>query len=155
MSVLSEIKEKDAKTVSAQRKVAFDYLLEFSDISAEVMVGDFYLFEYNPKFRAFLRHWDRYPLVLVLNVYDDGFLGANLHYTTQKQRILLAKKYLNKNIKIPSKLLHRYIFAKADNLFFKVRDKDLMDFAALTLEEFRDSKNKFVSATKVQNLGKQ
>jgi len=154
MSVLSEIKKKGAKTVSTQRKVAFDYLLEVSDISDDVMVGDFYLFEYNPKFKAFLKQWDKYPLVLVLNVYDDGFLGANLHYTTQKQRILLAKKYLNKNIKIPPKLLHRYIFAKADNLFFKVRDKDLMDYAALTLEEFRDNKNRFISAAKVQKSGK-
>ena len=155
MSVLSEIKEQDAKTASTQRKVAFDYLLEFSDISDDVMVGDFYLFEYDPKFRAFLRHWDKYPLVLVLNIYEDGFLGANLHYTTQKQRMLLAQRYLKKNLKIPSKLIHRYIFKRADNLFFKIPDKDLIDYAALNLEEFRDSKNRFVSAKKVQNLGKQ
>lgn len=150
MSVLSEIKEKGAKTVSTQRKVAFDYLLETSDISDDVMVGDFYLFEYDPKFKAFLKQWDKYPLVLVLNIFEDGFLGANLHYTTQKQRMLIAKKYLNKSTRIPPKLLHRYIFARADNLFFKVPDKDLIDFAALTLEEFRDNKNKFVSARKVQ-----
>lgn len=152
MSVIKEISEKDAKTVSSQRQVAFNYL--FDHASDSVMVGDFYMFEYDPKYRAFLKHWDKYPLVLVMNIYDDGFLGANLHYTTQKQRMIIAKKFLNRNVSIPSKLLHRYIFNRADNLFFKVPEKELVEFAALPIEEFRDSKNRFVSAAKVQNSGK-
>jgi hypothetical protein len=152
MTVIKEIQEKEAKTISAQRQVAFNYL--FDSVSDSVMVGDFFLFEYDPKYRQFLKHWDKYPLVLVMNIYDNGFLGANLHYTTQKQRMIIAKKFLNRNVSIPSKLLHRYIFNRADNLFFKVPEKELVEFAALPIEEFRDSKNRFVSATKVQKLGK-
>lgn len=152
MTVIKEIQEKEAKTISAQRQVAFNYL--FDSASDNVMVGDFFIFEYDPKYRQFLRHWDKYPLVLVMNIYDDGFLGANLHYTTQKQRMIIAKKFLNRNVSIPSKLLHRYIFNRADNLFFKVPEEELVEFAALPIEEFRDSKNRFVSATKVQKLGK-
>ena len=152
MSVIKEIKEKDARTISAQRKIAFDYL--FDSVTDDVMVGDFFIFEYDPKYRQFLKHWDKYPLVLVMNIYDNGFLGANLHYTTQKQRMIIAKKFLNRNVSIPSKLLHRYIFNRADNLFFKVPEKELVEFAALPIEEFRDSKNRFVSATKVQKSGK-
>jgi len=49
------------------------------------------------------------------------------------------------------KLLHRYIIKRADNLFFEVPDKELVEFAALPIEEFRDSKNRFVSANKVQS----
>ena len=152
MSVIKEIKEKDARTISAQRKIAFDYL--FDSITDDVMVGDFFIFEYDPKYRQFLKHWDKYPLVLVMNIYDNGFLGANLHYTTQKQRMIIAKKFLNRNVSIPSKLLHRYIFNRADNMFFKVPEKELVEFAALPIEEFRDSKNRFVSAAKVQKSGK-
>jgi hypothetical protein len=152
MSVIKEIKEKDARTISAQRKIAFDYL--FDSVTDDVMVGDFFIFEYDPKYRQFLRHWDKYPLVLVMNIYDNGFLGANLHYTTQKQRMIIAKKFLNRNVSIPSKLLHRYIFNRADNMFFKVPEKELVEFAALPIEEFRDSKNRFVSAAKVQKSGK-
>ena len=152
MSVIKEIKEKDARTISAQRKIAFDYL--FDSVTDDVMVGDFFIFEYDPKYRQFLKHWDKYPLVLVMNIYDNGFLGANLHYTTQKQRMIIAKKFLNRNVSIPSKLLHRYIFNRADNMFFKVPEKELVEFAALPIEEFRDSKNRFVSAAKVQQSGK-
>ena len=152
MSVIKEIKEKDARTISAQRKIGFDYL--FDSITDDVMVGDFFIFEYDPKYRQFLKHWDKYPLVLVMNIYDNGFLGANLHYTTQKQRMIIAKKFLNRNVSIPSKLLHRYIFNRADNMFFKVPEKELVEFAALPIEEFRDSKNRFVSAAKVQKSGK-
>ena len=152
MTVIKEIQEKEAKTISAQRQVAFNYL--FDSVSDNVMVGDFFIFEYDPKYRQFLKHWDKYPLVLVMNIYDNGFLGANLHYTTQKQRMIIAKKFLNRNVSIPSKLLHRYIFNRADNLFFKVPEKELVEFAALPIEQFRDSKNRFVSATKVQKSGK-
>ena len=152
MTVIKEIQEKEAKTISAQRQVAFNYL--FDSVSDNVMVGDFFIFEYDPKYRQFLKHWDKYPLVLVMNIYDNGFLGANLHYTTQKQRMIIAKKFLNRNVSIPSKLLHRYIFNRADNLFFKVPEKELVEFAALPIEEFRDSNNRFVSAAKVQKSGK-
>lgn len=152
MSIIEKIKEEDAKTKSAQRTVAFNYL--FDNAVGNVMVGDIYLFEYDPKYRPILKQWDKYPLVLVTNIYEDGFLGANFHYTTQKQRMILAKKFLNRNVSIPPKLIHRYIFDRADNLFFKVPDEELVEFAALPIEEFRDNKNRFLSAAKVQKLGK-
>jgi len=152
MSIIQELKDKNAKSKTAQRQVAFNYLFDY--VTEDVMVGDFFLFEYDPKYRALLKHWDKYPLVLVLNIYDNGFLGANLHYTTPKQRMMIAKKFLNRNVSIPSKLLHRYIFNRADNMFFKVPEKELIEFAALPIEEFRDNRNRFVSAAKVQRLGR-
>jgi len=152
MSVIAQIKEKDARTKNKQREIAFDYL--FDNAKDDVMVGKFYLFEYDPKTKAQLARWDKYPLVLVTTLYDDGFMGANFHYTTPKQRMILAKKFLNKNVKIPFKLLHRYIIKRADNLFFEVPDEDLVEFAALPIEQFYDSKNRFVSSNKVQRSGR-
>lgn len=152
MSIIEKIKEEDAKTKSAQRTIAFNYL--FDNAVGTVMVGDVYLFEYDPKYRSILKHWDKYPLVLITNIYEDGFLGANFHYTTQKQRMILAKKFLNRNVSIPSKLIHRYIFNRADNLFFKVPEEELVEFSALSIEEFRDNKNRYMSAAKIQKLGK-
>jgi hypothetical protein len=113
-------------------------------------VGKFYLFEYDPKTKLQLARWDRYPLVLVTNIYEDGFMGANFHYTTEKQRMILAKKFLNRNVRIPLKLLHRYIISRADNLFFEVPESELVEFAALPIEQFYDSQNRFVSKKKVQ-----
>ena len=51
---------------------------------------------------------------------------------------------------LPDKLFHRYIVKRVDNLFFEVSDDDLIEYAALPLEQFYDSKNRFVSAKKVQ-----
>jgi hypothetical protein len=152
MSVIEKIKEEGAKTKHSQRQVAFDYL--FDHVKDDVMVGKFYLFEYNPKTKARLKRWDKYPLVLVTTMYDDGFMGANFHYTTEKQRMILAKKFLNSNVKIPFKLLHRYIINRADNLFFEVPDEDLIEFAALPIEQFYDKNNRFVSSSKVQRSGR-
>lgn len=152
MSVIEKIKEEGAKTKHSQRQVAFDYL--FDHVKDDVMVGKFYLFEYNPKTKARLKRWDKYPLVLVTTMYDDGFMGANFHYTTEKQRMILAKKFLNSNVKIPFKLLHRYIISRADNLFFEVPDEDLIEFAALPIEQFYDKNNRFVSSSKVQRSGR-
>lgn len=152
MSVIEKIKEEGAKTKNSQRQVAFDYL--FDHVKDDVMVGKFYLFEYNPKTKKRLKRWDKYPLVLVTTMYDDGFMGANFHYTTEKQRMILAKKFLNSNVKIPFKLLHRYIINRADNLFFEVPDEDLIEFAALPIEQFYDKNNRFVSSSKVQRSGR-
>ena len=150
MSVIAKIKEENARTVSKQRDVAFEYLFDKNYVKPDVMVGKFYLFEYDPKTKAQLARWDRYPLVLVTNIYDDGFMGANFHYTTEKQRMILAKKFLNNNVRIPLKLLHRYIVNRADNLFFEVPESELVEFAALPIEQFYDARNRFVSKKKVQ-----
>ena len=146
--MFQELKDENANTVSKQRSVAFNYL--FNNAKDDVMVGKFYLFEYNPKTKLQLARWDRYPLVLVTNIYEDGFMGANFHYTTEKQRMILAKKFLNRNVRIPLKLLHRYIISRADNLFFEVPESELIEFAALPIEQFYDSQNRFVSKKKVQ-----
>jgi len=152
MSVIKEIKDKNAKTLSTQRSIAFNYL--FENASDSVMVGDWYLFEYDPKYKPFLRHWDKYPLVLVLDIDENGFLGANVHYISPKRRVLLTQNFLNKKVTIPMKLIHRYIPKRADNLFFKVPETELIEFSALPIEEFRDNKNRFVSAAKIQSSNK-
>ena len=151
MSVMKEIKDKNAKSIQKQREIAFDYL--FKSARDFLLPGSIYFFEYNPKFKSNLKHWDKYPLVLVTDIYDNGFMGANLHYTTAKRRTILAQKYLNNNIassSMPDKLFHRYITGRAENIFFEVPDDDLIEYAALPLEQFYDNKNRFVSAKKVQ-----
>ena len=47
MSIIQELKDENANTVSKQRSVAFNYL--FNNAKDDVMVGKFYLFEYDPK----------------------------------------------------------------------------------------------------------
>jgi len=55
----------------------------------KTMLGRFYFFYYNPKTKDTLPYWDRFPMVVVLQRYDDGFLGLNLHYIYPKDRLIL------------------------------------------------------------------
>jgi hypothetical protein len=56
--------------------------------------GKLYFFLYDPKTKEELPYYDKFPLVLVLEKYDDGFLGLNLHYLPVKYRILFLRKLM-------------------------------------------------------------
>jgi len=56
--------------------------------------GKLYFFLYDPKTKEELPYYDRFPLVLVLEKYEDGFLGLNLHYLPVKYRILFLRKLM-------------------------------------------------------------
>lgn len=43
-------------------------------------IGRMYMFFYDPKHKQTLPHYDRFPLIFVMEKYKDGFLGMNLHY---------------------------------------------------------------------------
>lgn len=51
--------------------------------------GEFYLFNYDPKNKETLPYYDRYPLVLILDIYPGGFLGLNFHYIPATDRAKL------------------------------------------------------------------
>jgi hypothetical protein len=56
------------------------------------IIGKMYHFFYDPKYKDSLPYYDRFPLVIPIERYPDGFLGLNLHYIHPKQRILLLDK---------------------------------------------------------------
>jgi len=53
------------------------------------MIGRFYFFMYSAKTKEDLPYWDRFPLVIPLQRYPDGFLGLNLHYIYPRDRMIL------------------------------------------------------------------
>jgi len=55
-------------------------------------IGKMYFFYYSPKLKKTLPIYDRYPLVLPIEHYTDGFLGLNLHYLSPANRKLLLNK---------------------------------------------------------------
>lgn len=44
------------------------------------VIGKMFFFWYDPKHKATLPIYDRFPLVFPIEKYSDGFLGLNLHY---------------------------------------------------------------------------
>jgi hypothetical protein len=44
------------------------------------VMGNMYLFAYDPKHKDTLPYYDRYPLIFPINKAKGGFLGINMHY---------------------------------------------------------------------------
>ena len=59
------------------------------------MLGYLYYFFYDPKGKDDLPYYDKFPLVLVLQRYPDGFLGLNLHYLPLKYRLAFIGKLMD------------------------------------------------------------
>jgi hypothetical protein len=57
-------------------------------------LGGMYCFYYDPKTKEKLDYYDRFPMVLVLDRYTDGFLGLNLHYLPFQYRIAFLGKLM-------------------------------------------------------------
>jgi hypothetical protein len=55
-------------------------------------IGKMYFYFYDPKTKDTLPYYDRFPLVIPIESYKDGFLGLNLHYIHPKQRLMLLDK---------------------------------------------------------------
>jgi hypothetical protein len=58
------------------------------------LIGALYFFVYDPKGKNDLPYYDRFPLVMPLQRYDDGFLGLNLHYLPLKYRVAFMRKLM-------------------------------------------------------------
>lgn len=61
-------------------------------------IGSMYFFVYDPKGKNDLDYYDKFPLVIPLQSYSDGFLGLNLHYLPMKYRIYFMRKLMPKAI---------------------------------------------------------
>jgi len=59
------------------------------------MLGYLYYFFYDPKGKDDLPYYDKFPLVLALQRYPDGFLGLNLHYLPLKYRLAFIGKLMD------------------------------------------------------------
>ena len=57
--------------------------------------GGLFFFFYDPKTKEDLPYYDRFPLVLMLEKYEDGFLGLNLHYLPIKYRVAFMNKLMD------------------------------------------------------------
>lgn len=67
-------------------------LNDASRISPKAFVGRMYFYHYDPKFKDILPVWDKFPLVIPMEMYSDGFLALNLHYLDPYTRLALLDK---------------------------------------------------------------
>ena len=100
--------------------------------TTSVKVGQYYFFEYVPKFRDVLKEWDQYPLIQVVQR-DKHILGANLHYISPKRRLGVLN---NKNKEIPKETLHYYIPRHRETNFYELTEEDAALLSQLPLDHF-------------------
>lgn len=58
------------------------------------LVGNLFYFTYDPKTAKSLPYYDRFPLVMPIELEGDGFLGVNYHYLHPMERALLMDRIL-------------------------------------------------------------
>lgn len=54
--------------------------------------GELYLFRYDPLHKETLPYYDRFPLMMLIDTYADGFMGLNFHYLPPLMRALLMER---------------------------------------------------------------
>lgn len=116
------------------------------------VIGKLYLFKYNPVGRYTLPKYDKLPLCVPIERYNNGFLGLNLHYIGAVQRAALLEILLQtrseaivtdktimqvnyqrlltnskvEQLAIPC--VHRYLFSQVRSKFIEIypREYDLV-----------------------------
>ena len=65
-----------------------------AQLVTKIMPGHLYMFVYDPKTKAELPYYDRFPLVFPFRKTPDGFIGLNMHYLPYPLRITLLDNLL-------------------------------------------------------------
>jgi len=128
--------------------------------------GNLNMFFYDPKFKKTLPYYDRFPLVLPIERYSNGFLGINLHYLPIPLRIRLLDELMDystdtnfdsktkinanyqklKTVKLLKPTLKRYLSGKVKSRFRRVDADEFTVATLLPVQRFSKS-----SAAKVWN----
>lgn len=127
--------------------------------SGSTMIGRMYFFYYDPKTKDKLPVYDRFPLVLPIERYSDGFLGLNLHYLDRGSRAALLnqlQKYANnrkmdettrlrlsydllastKSINLAKPSIKRYLYSHVRSQFIEVTADEWDKAIELPVEMF-------------------
>jgi len=133
------------------------------------MIGRMYFYFYDPKTKDKLPYYDRFPLVIPIERYNDGFLGLNLHYIHPKQRLILLDKlsdtltndkydetsrlrvsypFLSSASKIfeATPCIKRYLFSHIESRFLEITANEWDIAAMLPMESFVGAKTSKVYA---------
>ncbi|ADO98638.1 gp2 [Eurybiavirus PHM1] len=132
-SRFSELMEKlkgNKISNSQLREEVFNILLD--DATESPSTGNYYTFEYDPKFADRLKEWDQYPLVYAMEYKKDNLIGANIHYIRGTNSRLKA---LN-NKRFPKRTLRQYIPKNADRIFFEIKEDEVQLLSTLPIEKF-------------------
>jgi hypothetical protein len=113
-------------------------------LTDNTIIGKMYFFYYDPKTKDSLPYYDRFPLVIPIDQYPDGFLGLNLHYIHPRERIILLDKLSstlnNKNYDATTKFRINYSYLSSASKVYETK-------ACIKKYLFRNIDSKFLQIT--------
>ena len=141
-------------------------LLRDGDVSSTPFDGLLNMFFYDPKMKKKLPYYDRFPLILPIETYSNGFLGINFHYLSMPIRIRLLDRVMNfatnkklddttfinadyrglKNIDLIKPCLKRYLAGYVKSKFRKVEADEFMVATLLPVQRFKKQSDSHVFA---------
>ena len=80
--------------VSSLKRINRQKLLQEGNTIEMALIGKMFLYFYDAKLKKELPYWDKFPLVIPIEIYKDGWLGLNLHYLDRPLRTRLFDKLL-------------------------------------------------------------
>ena len=126
--------------------------------TSDPFIGGLFTYIYDPKWKDKLPYWDRLPLVIPFNIYDDGFIGINLHYASGDDRSkmlqylfrLRSKKSTRDYVRISYRSLqaatksavlqpciHRYLSNHIKTRMVKISMEEWENVASLPLAQWK------------------
>jgi hypothetical protein len=145
--------------VSELRPTRAALMRDRNKLKERSVIGKMYFYFYDPKTKDTMPYYDRFPLVIPIESYNDGFLGLNLHYIHPKYRMTLLDKLSvtasNDNYDEKTKLrlnykylanasrvfeatpcIKRYLFSQIQSRFLEITADEWDIAALLPMESF-------------------
>ena len=124
------------------------------------LIGSLYFFKYDPKLKAKLEMYDKFPMAFPIKMYKDGFLGVNMHYlpmgerkefiervnkyrsTSDDNRVAINAQLIqmlesSKRIyKMMPEAVHRYLYSHARSKFITILPDEYEKAVQLRIDEW-------------------
>lgn len=141
-----------------------------------VFIGGMFVYQYDPKWKDELPWYDALPVIIPVEIYDDGWLGLNLHYLPPMLRAKLMDKLMEfrrrahtrkaymqvsyQLLKAATKTelfapcVHRYLASHVQTRLIRVDDQYWETVAMLPIQQFKKaSASKVWGQTKKRKKG--
>ena len=146
----SKIRDLGAR-VSARR------LINQGALARQPSSGKLNFFFYDPKFKALLPYYDRFPLVLPIGSAPGGFLGINFHYLPVTLRVKLLESIDGKNlsaadykslkrINLIKPTIKHYLTKQVRSGFLRIDEEDFLPACLLPVQQFKKASTSSIYA---------
>ncbi len=128
-------------------------------------LGDLFCYHYDPKHKLTLPYYDMFPMIMLIGVESDTFLGLNFHYLPPKFRAILLDR-VNKKVgggtinwkkisKVPyvEPAVKRYRFDHISRKVIQIEKEEEEIAIFLPLERFRKASKSQVWADSKRRAG--